>query len=141
MKEKEVKYKDEKMEVKIPDQGKEVEVKIKPVKLEEEMYKDLKFKPLRVVTNFEVNDKKEGKLLKKFDPPFEFQLRYTKEDFEQANETGRPMRMAYWLNGRWNIFTVAKHGFELRPDPESPNTGFGYAQISDWDDPNVSWGT
>ena len=136
---KKVKYKDKQIEVTIPIQDTEVEVKILPVEMEDKMYKDKKFKPLRVVTNFEIRDKK-NKPFTKFKKPFEFKLRYTKKDFDQAAKDGRPLRMAYWKNGQWNIFTAQKHNFELLPDPNVPFTGVGVVQITDWDDPAIAWG-
>jgi hypothetical protein len=127
--------------------GQVSKVKVRKVRLALPALKDVPgtaaFRPGRLVINFElVDDDRPEVVLKKFDPPFELRVRYTRADWKRAEAAKQALTLAYWDGKTWVPFTPKKHGFELQPDrDEDPSTGgVGYARISDWDDPAVGWG-
>jgi|WetSurMetagenome_2_1015567.scaffolds.fasta_scaffold1038335_1 hypothetical protein len=139
---KKVEFATEGVTVHIPDQKRKINVR----KLAMGSLASMKpskggFQPARLVANFELydEDQPEGFLVE-FDQPFELRVRYTKADLQHAERDGAPLALAFWDGTTWVRFTAEKHGFNLQPDADPKNGGFGVVSISRWGDPPVSWG-
>jgi len=126
--------------VTLPTQKKKAKVEKLAIDPDLERRETARFKPSRVVINFQVVDEDDPQtVLTEFDPKFELRVRYTPADSQAAQSANKSLTLAYWDGSTWVIFTQEKHEFRLEPDAHGQG-GFGIAMIKSWGDPPIAWG-
>ena len=98
----------------------------------ETIVKQADFRPRRHVINLVLD--KRGREIK---PPVEIEVELMPDDYSQSRGPN-DIKMAYWYDGRWNLFG-AKHGFRVSGTGASA-PGSAFARISVWGDPPISIG-
>jgi hypothetical protein len=137
-----VQFSAEGVTITIPSQARQIKVRKLPLGSLQNM-KPIPggFQPGRLVLNFELYDEDAPETtLEQLEQPFEFRIRYTKADYDNAQKSGKPLALAFWDGRSWVQFTNEKHQFRLEPDPAPGNGGSGYAKIKRWGDPPIAWG-
>lgn len=135
-------FADEGAAVIVPEQAKKLRVVKRPLgKLEDMKSKTGRFKPWRVVFNFEMEDEDNpGTFVHEFEAPLELRIRYTPADKKKAEEAGQPLRLGFWDGSDWVVFTGEKHHFEQVEDKGAPSAGELVVQLSRWSDPPIGLG-
>ena len=142
MKGRKFKFADEGATLTVPEKHKKLRAVKRPVgKMADMKSKSGKFKPWRLVINFEMEDEDSpGTFVSKFDDPLELRVRFTKKDIKKADEAKKPLRLGYWDGSDWVIFGVKKHKFEQVSDADAASGGELVVQLSQWADPPIGIG-
>ena len=130
------------LRVTVPEQPIPVSVIDKPLPPLSSMPGSDEFTPVRLIMNIAVVedvDGKPGAPVTSFDPPIELDVAYFTLELFEAVRTARPLKLAYWDDGEWVVFTPEDHQYALL----SPIDGaIGKVKIRSWvGDPPVAWGT
>jgi hypothetical protein len=138
----EKRFPDKGVTVKVPWQGRAVDIVRLPLLPLEKLASDTdEFKPTRLVMNFEVVDAKDtDKVVADFDPPFELRVVIPEEYLVGIKHNYDAIEMGFWNGCRWIKLTREKHQFQVRPN-DPPGTGaVATAMMSNWADPPFGYG-
>lgn len=121
----------------IPDQKRRVGVRLDPIP--PDLGPDENFTPIRIVANVVLFDRDTDEILTRFDPPIEFNVRYTSNDLFESARIARAIILAYWNGTKWVRLDKPENKFTLL----KPSTGMvGEILVTDWEaDPAIAWGT
>jgi hypothetical protein len=126
----------------IPSRMPRVMVKTLPIEVPIGIQATTGIQPIRPIINIVLYNRDDpNNYLTEFNPPFEIQVRYTADDLSEANARGADLKLAFWNGSEWNLFTHAKHNFELHPNADPSTGGIGTVKISSWGDPPIAWVT
>jgi hypothetical protein len=67
------------------------------------------------------------------------EVQYTPQDVENAGGDWRDLKLGFYFQDRWWLFTEEKHKFTLYPDGHDPDYGVGVAYLTTWADPAIGW--
>lgn len=126
--------------INIPGQSKKLKAVSLPIDIPTAAQEAAGLRIIRTLINVVLVDEDDpDTFLSEFDPPFELKVRYTADDFQQAQDLGGQLSLAVYINDEWMLLTKEKHRYQLLPDNNPAAGGFGVAQISNWGDPPVAW--
>lgn len=135
-------FNDEGAAVIVPEQGKKLRVAKRPLgKLEDMKSKSGKFKPWRLVFNFEMEDEDNpGTFVSEFETPIELRIRYTRGDLQKAENAKKPLRIGFWDGSDWVVFSEDKHLLKQVEDSDAQSGGELVVQLTKWSDPPIGIG-
>ncbi len=102
------------------------------------------FKLSRLVIQIDFFDRsKPEQPLVSWEHKAQLRVRYTPEDVFHAGCELQNLKLGYFWDNRWWVFTPEKHGFRLIPDDEAHPSrgGVGIAFLNTWNDPPIGWGS
>jgi hypothetical protein len=135
-------FSEEGVQVTVPSQAKSVKVVKLPLASLRELPTPVSvdFEPFRPVINFEVQYE-DGTKVEEFNPPIQISVRYTSDDFKNADNVGKSLKLGSWDGTTWWLYTAEKDSFQLVPDGKEPSAGgWGVVLVSKWGDPTQVWG-
>jgi hypothetical protein len=125
----------------IPEEIPDISVRrVTPRLLEEMPGTEGVFMPKRLVIQIEFfNEKEPERSLVNLGGRAQIRVRYTPIDVENAGGDYKNLKLGFYWQDAWHVFTPNKHYFELIPNEKDPNTGVGVAELETWDDPPIGW--
>lgn len=135
-------YDKEGVEIKIPALERKIGVRVETGKKLEDYVRGSgdSFFPQRLVIVFDLYDEENLSAEKgNLSQPATVRVRYTPQDTAAAGGRGN-LRLGYYKDGHWRLFTKSEHKYTLVPDTSDLDSGYGVFHLNVWGDPPIGWG-